>query len=329
MALAGILETTVEELFGAPAETEPVSARLGARSTPQHATAARRVTLSEIAGDVVAFPLIGDRSLVPGFVPALGIAETTAVIAPPLNGPGRRDATGPTSIDAVRVARASPTLAIAGCDPALSLLQGPLQRHDPPVGLAWWPCGNNIATELLDSGAAHAVALHRSLGGRGRHRSGVEVVGFARWREGLAVSPAFAGRVKSIADVAKLDLRIANREVGSEARSILDEQLKRHGIAPEAIRGYGTTCNAHLLVASAISSGLADVGVTTEPAALAYGLGFLAWQDEICELHIPRSLMGSVEVRSLLDVLGGRELPAQLAALEGYDAEPCGRILAA
>ena len=47
------------------------------------------------------------------------------------------------------------------------------------------------------------------------------------------------------------------------------------------------------------------------------------------ELHIPRSLMGSVEVRALLDVLGGRELRKQLAALKGYDAEPCGRILAA
>jgi hypothetical protein len=39
--------------------------------------------------------------------------------------------------------------------------------------------------------------------------------------------------------------------------------------------------------------------------------------------------MGSIEVRALLDVLGGRELPRQLAALRGYDAQPCGRILAA
>jgi len=41
--------------------------------------------------------------------------------------------------------------------------------------------------------------------------------------------------------------------------------------------------------------------------------------------NIPRSLVGSLEVRALLDVLAGRELPAQLAALDGYDAAPCGR----
>ncbi|HEV8066043.1 MAG TPA: helix-turn-helix transcriptional regulator, partial [Acidimicrobiales bacterium] len=183
LALATVLDSSVEELFGTTDESESVNARLGARSGLQvQAPSARRLTLSEIAGDVVAFPLIGDRSLVPGFVPALGIADLANAVAPANQngGPAKRD--GVTlSIDAVRVARAAPTLAIAGCDPALSLLQGPLQRHDPPVGLAWWPCANTSALELLDSGAAHAVAVHRSLGSRGRHRPGIEIVGFASW----------------------------------------------------------------------------------------------------------------------------------------------------
>ena len=93
--------------------------------------------------------------------------------------------------------------------------------------------------------------------------------------------------------------------------------------------GYDSACSAHLLVASSIASGLADIGVASEPAALAYGLGFLAWQEEICELHVPRSLLGTAEVRALLDVLAGRELPAQLAAIAGYDTGPCGKVLEA
>jgi putative molybdopterin biosynthesis protein len=329
LSLANVLESTVEELFGTAAQSEPISARLGARAgTPLHAQAARRVTLSEIAGDLVAFPLFGDRSLVPGFVPALGITQAGSV-GEPQTGAAKREGAAGSSIAAVRVARAEPTLAIAGCDPALSLLQGPLQRHDPPVGLAWWPCTNASALELLDTGAAHAVAVHRSLGARSRHRPGIEIVGFACWREGLAVSPSLIGKVTSIQDVARLGLRIANRELGSEARRILDDQLKRFKIDPSTVAGYETQCSAHLLVASAISAGLCQAGITTEPAALAYGLGFVPLQEEISEFHIPRSLMGSVEVRALLDVLAGRELPAQLAALEGYDAEPCGRVLAA
>ena len=99
--------------------------------------------------------------------------------------------------------------------------------------------------------------------------------------------------------------------------------------APAQLSGYDSTCSAHLLVASSIAAGLADIGVASEPVALAYGLGFVPWQEEICELHIPRSLLGTAEVRALLDVLAGRELRAQLAAIAGYDADPCGRVFEA
>jgi putative molybdopterin biosynthesis protein len=186
-----------------------------------------------------------------------------------------------------------------------------------------------MAMELLESGGVHAAAIHRSVDARERHRPGVEAVGFASWREGLAMAPRYRGNVKDMRDVVSGGLRIANRERGSEARRLLDDQLDRLGIEPTDVAGYDTECTAHLLVASAVGSGLADAAVTTEPAALAFGLEFVPWQEEISELHIPRSLMGGIEVRALLDVLGGRELPRQLAALDGYDADPCGRILAA
>jgi putative molybdopterin biosynthesis protein len=186
-----------------------------------------------------------------------------------------------------------------------------------------------LALDLLDSGAVHAAAIHRGLDAHVKHRPGVEAVGFASWREGLAVSPRHRGRVANLEDVVANGLRIANREVGSEARRLLDEELARLEIDQARVAGYETECTANLLTASAVRSGLADAAVTTEPSALAYGLDFLPWREEMSELHIPRSLMGSVEVRALLNVLGGRELPRQLAALKGYDAEPCGRILAA
>jgi molybdate-binding protein len=231
-------------------------------------------------------------------------------------------------IRVTRVDQSFPTLAIAGCDPALALFAGPLQRHDPQVGLTWWPCTNTAAIEMLESGSIHVAGIHRSVNSKSRHWPGVETVGLASWSEGLGVSPRYRDTVRDLRDVARLGLRIANREPGSEARRLLDAQLSRLGVSSSSILGYDTECTAHLLVASAISSGLADVGVTTEPAALAYDLAYIEWQQEVSELHIPRSMMDVVEVRALLDVLVGRELPVQLAALEGYDAEPCGRIMA-
>ena len=344
LSLARALDTSVEELFSSPTEEPSVTARLAPQTSRQHVgTTRRRLLLSDVAGDTTAFPISRDGSFVPGFVPALGMVGDATKASNGGADPARADVTKGNEVTAagkhprhdhrcvkaVRIAEAMPTLAIAGCDPALGLLQAPLARHKPPLELLWWQCGNAMALELLENGAVHAAAVHRGVGTRTRARPGVAAVGFAAWREGLAIAPGQRGKVRDLRDVVGRGLRIANRERGSEARRLLDDHLDRLGISPSEVAGYETACTAHLLVASAIGSGLADAAVTTEPAALAFGLDFVPWQEEICELHIPRGLMGSAEVRVLLDVLGGRELLRQLAILEGYGAEPCGRILVA
>lgn len=334
LAVARALDSSVEQLFGAAAESPPVRSRLAvgreaATDGPGPSlTRGDRLLLAEVAGESVAFPLGGDRTITAGFGPALATALPPSE---PDGGDfgGRRLRLQSTLLEARRLTAATPMLAVAGGDPALGLLQGPLQRHGSSVGLLWWTCSNAGALELLEAGTVHAAQLHRAIDVRARQRSGIEVVGFASWRAGLAVSGRHHGRVRDLQDVARASLRIANREEGSEARRLLDDELSRAKIDPAELSGYDTECTAHLLVASAIASGLADAGVTIEPAALTYGLDFIPWQQEISELNIPRSLVGSTEVRALLDVLAGRELPAQLAALKGYDAEPCGRILAA
>jgi putative molybdopterin biosynthesis protein len=333
LAVALALEASVEQLFGAAAESPAVRGRLAVTPTSRaenQLTNVRRerLLLADVAGDTVAFPLTNDRVVMAGFTPASATSVPSAETEQD-EFADRRLRLGSPLVEARRMTAPMPMLAVAGCDPALALLQGPLQRHDPPVGLLWWSCGNAGALELLEAGTVHAAALHRAKGARARQRPGIEVVGFASWREGLAVSRRHRGRVRDLQEIARAGLPIANREVGSEARRLLDEELVRLAIDPAELAGYETECTAHLLVASAIASGLADAGVTTEPAALAYSLDFIPWQEELSELYIPRSLVGSLEVRALLDVLAGRELPAQLEALEGYDAAPCGRILAA
>ena len=333
LSLARALDSTVEELFGAAAVPPPVRARLGAApDLPVPAAEHGRLLLAEVAGDTIAFPLTGDHTMVPGFAPALATGPVGPG-APPggaagVSG-GRGRAGRADDLEARRIANPTPTLVVAGCDPALALLLGPLQRHDPPVNLAWWSTSNAAALEMLEAGAVHAAALHHSVESSTLQRSGIEVVGFASWREGLAFAPRLRGKIRDLSDVARQRLRVANRENGAEARRLLDSELERLRIDRSQLPGYASEIRGHLLAASAISSGLADVAVVCEPAALAYGLEFISWQHEVSELHIPRSLLGSIESRALLDVLAGRELPAQLAALDGYDAEPCGRILAA
>jgi molybdate-binding protein/DNA-binding XRE family transcriptional regulator len=311
LVVAAALGSSVEELFGKAPNfaTTPARLAVGAgREAP--------LLLATIDGEQVAFPLDGDHVLVPGFRPAMADREGAQVA-----GAGQ-------PVPARRFVAPVPTLVVAGCDPALALLNGPLQARRPPVGLVWWNCANATGLELLDAGLSHVTALHRRTGQKRRRAAGHEVIGFAAWREGLVVSPLYADRVQSLADVLEHGLRVANREPGSEARRLLDEGLAQLGAEGTDLPGYGSSCTAHLLVASAIAAGLADVGVASEPAALAYGLGFVPWQDETCELWVPRSRLGTPEVRALLDVMAGGELRDQLRAIPGYDATPCGTVMA-
>jgi molybdate-binding protein len=124
--------------------------------------------------------------------------------------------------------------------------------------------------------------------------------------------------------VARRGLRLVNREPGSEARSVLDRELAGLGIDARQLPGYGTRATGHLQVAAAITAGLADAGVASEPAAIAYGLAFIPLAAERFDLVIPAGLAGSREVQALLKVLSSRWLLDQLASLPGYDPSRCG-----
>jgi putative molybdopterin biosynthesis protein len=77
-----------------------------------------------------------------------------------------------------------------------------------------------------------------------------------------------------------------------------------------------------------IAAGLADAGITAEPAALAYGLPFVPLTEERFDLVIPRAVADSREVQSMVRALSSRWLLAQMDSLPGYDASRCGQHIA-
>jgi putative molybdopterin biosynthesis protein len=221
---------------------------------------------------------------------------------------------------------------VAGDDPALPLLQVPLGLHDPPLGFAWWPRGGGEALRLASEGLVHAAGacLRGDLARQGADllRQGAEVIGFCSCRAGLALRPELAAGIAGIADLHRAGLRVVNREPGAPARRLLDNELAGHGIDPGQLPGYHTQATGHLQVAAAISAGLADAGIASEPAALAYGLVFVPLASERVDLVFPPAA-GSLEVRGLRTVLSSRWLTDQLASLPGYDSSHCGERVTA
>ena len=312
LALSRALGLTVEELFG-PAIPEPVVA---VRSLAPLGPAGSRVSLAPVGESFVALPLAGPTVARAGFAAAGGRATDTGEVVP--LGPPR------------------PTLVVAGCDPALPLLELPLSLLDPPISFAWWPCPSEEALSLASDGLVHVAGAHL----RGRSgdyntgparellRGGADVIGFCSWREGVVLRPDLTGKVTSVADVAAAGLRLVNREPGAEARRVLDRELTRTGVDVGQLAGYQTQVSGHLEVAAAIAAGLADAGIASEPAALAYGLAFVPLAAERFDLVVPTAHASSREVQGLLRALTSPWLLDQLASLPGYTVTQCGERIA-
>jgi molybdopterin molybdotransferase/putative molybdopterin biosynthesis protein len=312
LVLSRALGLTVEELFG-PAIAEPV---VPARPLAPLGRDGARVSLAPVGDTLVALPLSGAAVSRAGFSPAGGRTVGGGEVRP--LGPPR------------------PTLVLAGCDPALPLLELPLSLLDPPVAFIWWPCPSREALALAAEGLVHVAGAHL----RGRSgdyntgaaaellTAGADVIGFCSWREGLVLRPELAGSVTGPQDLARAGLRLVNREPGAEARRVLDRELARHGISASAVDGYQTRATGHLEVAAAIAAGLADAGIASEPAALAYELAFVPLTEERFDLVVPAAQAGTREVQGLLRALSSPWLHDQLASLPGYSLSQCGERLA-
>ncbi len=326
LGLARALGMTVEELFGPgdlgdPVLAQPVAAVNGPGS---------RVALATVGDAFVALPLHADTAARLGFGPAGGLVAGSPSAQAGVSGEQRK----PWNLVPVRpIGPPRPTVVVAGCDPALPLLETPLSLLDPPLAFAWWPCGSAEALRLAAAGLVHAAGVHRvgppgPLADAADTREaadipgGADVVGFASWREGLMVRPG--SHVRGLDDVAARGLRLVNREPGAQARALLDQERLRLRLDPAELPGYDSRAAGHLQVAAAIAGGLADAGVSSEPAALAYGLGFIPLAAERFDLVLPAKHAASREVQGLLRVLTSPWLLAQLASLPGYDADRCG-----
>jgi len=347
LGLARALGMTVEELFGPGEPGDPVLARpIAPVSAP-----GSRVALATVGDTFVALPLDADLAARLGFGAAGGLtvrgggtqgtqgAQGAQGTQGAQGAQGTQGAQGISGVSGVQVAvrpigPPRPTVVVAGCDPALPLLETPLALLDPPLAFAWWPCGSAEALRLAAAGLVHAAGVHRVGPGEGGDSSGIpgdntsgipggaEVVGFASWREGLVVRPG--AEVRGLDDVARRGLRLVNREPGAQARTLLDRERLRLGLEPSQLTGYDSLAAGHLQVAAAIVGGLADAGVSSEPAALAYGLDFIPLAEERFDLLLPSKHAASREVQGLLKVLTSPWLLAQLASLPGYDAARCG-----
>lgn len=149
----------------------------------------------------------------------------------------------------------------------------------------------------------------------GLHR----LIGCSRRVQGLMVRREHAALVRTFSDVVRNRLRFVNRQVGSGTRMLIDHLLHEHSIKPTVVPGYdGLTEETHVAVALCVASGLADVGVGIEAAAVEFGLHFAPLVEENYFLVCLKENFAHAAVQRLCCALASARWRALLAELPGY-----------
>jgi putative molybdopterin biosynthesis protein len=147
--------------------------------------------------------------------------------------------------------------------------------------------------------------------------------------EGFYVAKGNPKKILTWHDLTKPNISFVNRECGSGARVLLDEQLHSFNINRHDIHGYEQEELSHLAVASYVARGEADVGLGIEKVALQVrNLDFIPLHKERYDLVIRKEDEKKPQFQALFAVLRSSKFYNEISGMGGYDLSHTGQIMA-
>ncbi|MBS4207141.1 helix-turn-helix transcriptional regulator [Bacillus sp. FJAT-50079] len=144
---------------------------------------------------------------------------------------------------------------------------------------------------------------------------------------GLYVQRGNPLNIQSWMDMKRKQVKLVNREKGSGARILLDEQLRINDISAQSIDGYHHIETSHLSVASAVSTGAANVGVGIEKAAKIVGIDFIPLITERYDLVILKTDENKQLIQNVKDILSSEPFQTEINSLGDYNLSQMGQIM--
>ena len=229
-------------------------------------------------------------------------------------------------------------LIICGQDVVLDLLTRFLEKRNPSLRSLRSYVGSIDGLMSLYKGTANITAAHlwdsetndyntpyvkKILPGQK-----VVVINLVYRMQGFYVAAGNPKNIKDWKDLTKGDVTLINREAGCGARVLLDEKLKENQVDSRLIKGYNNEELSHIEVASAVSRGLADVGLGIEKAAMQVpGVDFVPLMKERYDLIMYKNDLEKSNFQTLLSVIRSDEFKAEVDGLGGYDTSRMGEVL--
>jgi putative molybdopterin biosynthesis protein len=291
-----------------------------------------RVTLGRVGEKLVAVPLARGAGVITTMVHADGLMRIPSLVE-------GFNAGETAEVELLRpmVDIENTILCTGSHDLAIGVLEDQLKLRHPELKIAATNVGSlggllavqrgetHIAgTHLLDpeSGVYNIPDIQRAI-----PQVPLVLVHLAHREQGILVARGNPKTIRSLQDLARVDIRFVNRQQGSGTRVLLDYQLKQLRIDGAAIAGYEREEFTHMAVGVAVASGLADAGLGVRAAAQALALDFIPIASEQYDLLIERRFFESARGEELLATICCDRFRAAVSALGGYDTAKAGAVL--
>lgn len=181
-----------------------------------------------------------------------------------------------------------------------------------------------VSTHLFDgeTGEYNLPYIKRLLTGRS-----YVVINLLGRQAGLYVQKDNPKQLYNWSDLGQAGIRLVNREKGSGARVLLDEQLRLAGITGSSITGYYDEELNHMAIATRIASGHADVGVGIEKTARLIDVDFIPLIQEQYDLVLIKTVENEKLRELIVETLNSVAFKEKLTAIGGYDVTKTGTVL--
>ena len=314
-----------------PAERPRARARLARKlASPMGMDDWVRVRLGRVGSELVATPLPRGAGVLTSLVRADGLLVVPAgleghhagehVDVTLLRGVGEIDRT---------------IVAVGSHDLVLDLAASELRAVDPGVTLASSNVGSLGGLVALRDGLCHIAGSHLLDPASGEYtlpyvdrvlgEQDIAVVRLVHREQGLIVARGNPLGLGGIDDLARPGVRYVNRQRGAGTRVLLDHELGRRDIAPDAITGYAREEHTHLAVAAAVAAGRADAGLGVMAAARAFELDFVPVTREPYDLVLAAQTLDEPRSRPSGRCSAQPAFRSAVEALGGYETQEMGR----
>jgi excisionase family DNA binding protein len=152
------------------------------------------------------------------------------------------------------------------------------------------------------------------------------LVTLAHRQVGLILPRGNPRQVGGIADLVRLRLRLATREIGSGVRVLQDHLLEPHDAGGPLLPSSELPLATHLEVATAVAEGRADAGIGVLAPARSLGLEFVPLVWERYDLLTTDEAFYHRPIQTFFEMIKSDWLRQLVASLPGYDARQTGLL---